>query len=368
MTRTGVAYACLAVLCLQGCSRPPAEVEEPPVRAVKTLVVSQIGDLAERSFSGALAPAETTRLGFAIGGKLLELPLREGERLAEGQVVARLDPSDISREIASAQARLAAARSRLAEVELNYERQKTLVERGVAARATLDQVTRERDTTRSDVEVATTDLRIAEDRLAKTRLVAPRDGVVTRRLAEQFEEVAPGSAVYEIGSGDTLVAEALVPEQLVSGLKHGMTVQVRLPGLGNAVVDAAISEIAAEAEAGNAFRVKARLTGQPEGARSGMTATVSFALGEPGETLFDVPLSAIAFEKILSRPEAGTRAPVFVLDPAAGVVRRREVDIARVLGNRVLVSEGLAAGEQVVVAGVAFLQDGQPARRWVAHE
>jgi len=352
------------VLVLSGCDQPPPVIDTPPLKAVKVLAVAPAGAAGARSFSGVLAPAETTRLAFSISGRLVDVPLREGESFAAGTVVARLDDLDISREITSARARLSAARSRLAEADNNYARQKPIADRGLVARATLEQIVRERDTASADLKVAQTELQIAQDRLTKTRLVAARAGVVTRLVARQFEEVAAGAAVYEVGSGENLEAEVLVPEQIVTLLKSGAPVDVRIPGLGDATIAATIAEIGAVADSGNAFRVKARLAATPPAARSGMTAVLDLDIGTEAQTSFDIPTSALAFENILSEPGVGTEARVYVLDEQAQRVGRRTVRIAGLHGSRVLVADGLQPGDLVVVAGVAFLDDGMPARRW----
>jgi multidrug efflux pump subunit AcrA (membrane-fusion protein) len=84
--------------------------------------------------------------------------------------------------------------------------------------------------------------------------------------------------------------------------------------------------------------------------------------------LFDLPLSAVALGGFSGSSESRKDAEVFVLDPSAGQVMRRAVRIERFYGNRVLVSQGLSDGEHVVVAGVAFLRDGEPARLWTPPE
>ena len=319
-----------------------------------------------RTFSGVLSAAETTRLSFAVSGKLLEVPLREGEAFALGQMVARLDPSDIEREIASATARVAAARGRLEQAEQEFTRQESLYERGLVARAVFERVSAELTTARSEFDVATAELQGALVRLDRTLLIAPHDGVVTKRLARQYEEIVAGVAVYEIATTDTLQAEVLVPEQFIGGLAYDALVQVSIPALPGIEVTARIDEIAAESEAGNAFRVKARLDSLPPGARSGLTATVTFEIAGQSAAGLDLPLAALVFEQTRSAPIAGDTAAVFVFDAEKEIVSRRVVRIAGVTGNWVRVVEGLAAGERVVVAGVAFLQDGQRARLWTA--
>jgi multidrug efflux pump subunit AcrA (membrane-fusion protein) len=124
-----------------------------------------------------------------------------------------------------------------------------------------------------------------------------------------------------------------------------------------------VTEIAAAAEAGAAFRVKARLENPPAGAKTGFSAAVGFTLPRRAGAV-DLPLSALLFEDASSPPTAGSRARVWVVDEASSTVRRREVTVDGVIGADVLVTEGLAPGERVVTAGVALLTEGETVRIW----
>jgi RND family efflux transporter MFP subunit len=352
---------------LLACSRSQPTPQEV-VPAVKTVTVRAEDAGAGRILSGMLVVGEETRLGFSIGGKLLDVPLREGDTFAAGQEIARLDPADLERELAAQKARLAAARSRLAVAEEAFRRESKLAQGGIVSRAQLERALAAFDSARSDARVAEVAVADAEQRLQRTRLIAPRDGIVTRLLARRFEEIAPGQTVYEVGAQDAIEVSVLVPEQLVPTLAHEAAVSVTIPGLGDARVGGRILEIGAVAEAGNAFRIKARLDRVPPGARSGMTAAVALAAEAHGGGGHAVPLSALVFERTGTGPVVGSMASLFVLDEAAEVVRRREVTVASVTGNRVLVGSGLEPGQQVVVAGVALLRDGQKARRWTPPE
>jgi RND family efflux transporter MFP subunit len=337
------------------------------VPAVKAEAVAPAAPPGARALSGVLLVAEETRLSFAVGGKLLAVPLREGESFRSGQLLARLDPADFEREVATQRARRAAAASRLREAEENLRRKQSLAATGAVAKVDLARAETTVVTARADLEVAAAALATATANLGRTRLVAPRDGIVIRLVAKQFEEVAPGQPVYEVGTRDALEVVFLVPETLVPGLGYDDPVQVVVPGLGGREAEARVAEISASAEAGNAFQVRARLLTTPAGARSGMTANVTLpaaAGAADARPSFGVPLAALVLDSTATGPVVGREAGVFVLDAAAGVVRRRTVEILGITGNRVLVSAGLAPGEEVVTAGVAFLRDGQPVRRW----
>jgi RND family efflux transporter MFP subunit len=200
---------------LAACERPQPMSQEF-VPAVKTIELHAENPDTGRTLSGALTVGDETRLGFAVGGKLLEVPLRDGESFEVGQEIARLDPTDFERSLAAARTKLTAARSRLAVAEKMFRRQTTLEKRGIVPRAQLERALAEFESARSEARVAEVAVADAEQQLRRTRLVASRDGVVTRLLARKFEEVSPGQTVYEVGAQDAMEVSVLVPEHLES--------------------------------------------------------------------------------------------------------------------------------------------------------
>jgi multidrug efflux system membrane fusion protein len=350
-----------------GCDRPKEADQAPPIASVKTIEVEPQVASQERSLSGMLIVAEETKLSFSVKGKLIDVPLREGSEFKAAQEIARLDPSDFERELATQKSRLEALKIRLRDAEDMFRRQSTLALSGTVSPAGLSRAEAALANARSDRQVAEVAVATAEENLNRTRLIAPRDGIVTKLLAKQFEEISSGQPVYEVGRQDALEVVLLVPEQLIPGIRYGEQVTATLPGLQDAVVTGRIIEIGATAEAGNAFRVRARLDSPTPGARSGMSATVTLPVASTkvGDgPVFAVPLSAIRFDTTETGPVVGQRATVFVYDGSREIVERREVPVVGMAGNRVFVSDGLKSGDRIVTAGVAFLRDGQKARLW----
>lgn len=326
-------------------------------------------ELSERrTLAGVVLAAEETRLSFAVPGKLLEVPLREGARFAAGQEIARLDPADLQRELSSRRAKLGAAESRFQEADDTFRRQQILASNGTISRVTLARAEAALALARSELRVAEVAIADAEESLRRTRLLAPRDGIVINLLAKQFEEIVAGQPVYEVGTADALEVMVLVPEYLVPTLQYGAAVEVTISSIASPPLRGRIVSISAAAAAGNAFRVRARLEDVPAGLRSGVSASVSFAVGGKNGPVYAVPLSALAFDRVETGPIVGRTASLFIFDGAKGIVQRRDVAVRGMAGNRVFVAQGLTAGERVVTAGVAFLRDGQKARLWTPPE
>ncbi len=369
------------LLALGGCGAPtPPPVEV--VRSVKTIVVGDDAVARQRQIAGVLAAARIADLSFAVPGTVEAVLVDQGMAVTTGQVLARLDNEPYELVLSAAQARLASARAELEERRLNFERQQTLFENRLIARAALDQAAAELGTARARVAAAESEVARARRDIERTALVAPYDGTIAERNVEPFQEVAVGAVALTLQGGSGLLAEVLVPESLIRQIAYGDPVRVRFPTLPDVEIPGTVTEIGGRVEAGNAFPVRVRIGAgaAPRAAelRPGMSARVIFELArsDRGEAHL-IPLSAIAFGQgsVGTVPESSapaqptdsnglTPAPIFIYDESAGAVRRVTVLAGDIRGNLVEVHEGVTAGDRVVVAGVAFLRDGMPARLW----
>jgi RND family efflux transporter MFP subunit len=364
-----------ALLTLGGCAEAPPPATDA-VRSVKTLVVDAEAVTQQRQIAGVLAASRVAALSFAVPGTVREVLVDQGMSVSAGQVLARLDSRNYDLALSAAQARLASARATLEERRMNFERQQTLFEKKLVARSAFDRATAELGTARAQVAAAESDVDRARRDIERTALVAPYAGTVAARDVEPFQEVAEGAVVFTLQGGAGILAEVLVPESLIRDVAYGDPVRVRFPTIPDAEAPGTVSEIGSRVEAGNAFPVRVRIDtgGLPQGAdlRPGLSARVVFDLArDQKRNAVLIPLAAIAIGQ--GDPQAAAeeadaevpqQAPVFVFDPDSSTVRKVTVLPGDIRGNLVEIYEGLEPGDRVVVAGVAFLRDGMPARLW----
>jgi RND family efflux transporter MFP subunit len=366
----------LAVLwVLGGCSEATAPGPDL-VRSVKTIVVGEAAGAQRRQIAGVLAATREADLSFAVRGTVQEVLVDQGMSVSAGQVLARLDARTYELALTAAQARLASARATLEERRLNFERQQTLIANKLIARAAFDRASADLDTARAQVAGAESDVDRARRDIDRTALVAPYDGIIAARDVEPFQEVSEGEVVLTLQGGAGILAEVLVPESLIREVAYGDPVRVRFPTLPDVELPGTVTEIGSRTEAGNAFPVRVRIDSgnSPAGVelRPGLSARVVFELARNAERAAAlIPLAAIAFgqaepglEAAAAEAEGPRAAPVFVFDPATSTVRKVTVRAGDIRGNLVEVYEGLAPGDRIVVAGVAFLRDGMPVRLW----
>jgi len=375
---TGVAVVLAMSLALAACEEPAPPAPDL-VRSVKTVVVSERAERRERDLSGVLAASRSSELSFAVSGTIVQVLVEQGAPVTAGQVLALLDDQPLLLVETGARARLTSARANLEEQRRNFERQQTLYQRDIVARAALDRAQAALTSAQADVRAAESEVARAERDRGRTALTAPFDGRVASRQIDPFQEIAAGRAAFVLEGEEGLEARVLVPETMIRDVAHGDGVRLSFPTLQNATLPGTVTEIGSRMDAGNAFPVTVRLEGDGIAAipdlRPGMTVRASFALrDDAAEAGFLVPLSAIAVggggegqatEQQGDAPGPdGRPAPIFVFDEASATVRRVTVQVGDLRGNLVEVRGGLLVGDKVVVAGVAFLRDGMPARLW----
>ncbi len=354
---------------LSGCGREEEAESAAPVPSIKTIEVRPQDAVQERNLSGTLIVAEETKLSFAVSGKLNRCPptRRLGIQNRTGNCPSR--PAGLPARPRQSEVETAVSQDRAQDAEETFRRQSTLAASGTVSKAALSRAEASLANARADRQIAEVAVATAEENLRRATLIAPRDGIVTKLMAKQYEEIAAGQPVYEVGRQDAMEVVVLVPEQFVPGLKYGNSVTATIPGLQEAAVKGHIVEIGATAEAGNAFRVRARLDDPTPRAQRHVghrdVARIVSRCGPPS-------LCRSIVGHSLRHDRNGTRSgsACHALCVRSGKAGRPAKGSA---GDRHgwqprLCNGGLTPGDRIATAGVAFLRDGQKARLWSAPE
>lgn len=236
-----------------------------------------------------------------------------------------------------------------------------------ADEAALAQANAERDLARTQAlfdEGFVSEARLEQARLAVERargasvLVAPANGVILRRIAEPAQMLAAGSPVFVFGETSSgMVVRAPVASAEAARINVGDAAVVRVPEIQSGERTGRVTRIGAQGDAATgAFEVEIEIA-SAEGLRSGMVAEaeITAAAAHVDSSTLLVP----ALSLLDARADQGI---VFVVD-AQNVAHRRSVRTAGVTQAGVLVVEGLAAGDQIIGAGAAYVRDGETVRR-----
>lgn len=338
----------LLLLLLAGCGKDEAKVEDiRPVRVVKLAA----GDGAERvEFSGDVRPRYESRLGFRVGGKIVERKVDVGANVKDGQVLMRLDPQDLRLAEAQARATLRAAETERDLAQADYKRHQNLRAQNFVSQAVLDAKQAALRAAQANVDAARAGFRGQSNQAGYANLESDTNGVVTAVDAEVGQVVAAGAPVVRVARTDEKEVVIGIPEDRVGQLRNASDVKVRLWANRDEAISGKIREVSPVADpATRTYTVKVSIPANPE-VRLGMTATVDMAASGKGDgSQLRVPLSALVQDK--------GATSVWVVEN--GAVQLRRVQVAGQAGNDILLAGGVQPGQTVVTAGVHLLKPGQ---------
>jgi membrane fusion protein, multidrug efflux system len=348
----------ISILSFTGCSKPaPAAKQEAP-RPVRAMVVGEATQAAlsmsSLSLPGEIRPRIESRLGFRVGGKLMQRLLNVGEAVKAGQVIARLDPQDAAPGLASAQAQLEGARTEVKIAQIELKRVADLVEKNFVSKAQLDRQQATADAASSRLNAAEAALKQARNAIDFQTLVADVDGIITGVEAEVGQVLAAGTPVYRVARRSEKELLINVPETELAAARTVSQWQVILPAL-NRELQGKLREVTPLADpASRTYAMRLTLNGNLDGVEMGMTANAMARRGgSTASNLIALPLGAI-FSK-------DGKPKVWIVD-AAGAVSLVAVEIESINEEQVFVRSGLSSGQKVVTAGANLLKLGQVVR------
>jgi RND family efflux transporter MFP subunit len=289
-------------------------------------------------------------------------------------------------DIRTLEATLAAARARLVENSATLRRYENLYENDNVSKAEYDQRRAAQQVAEAEVRSSEERLQIgrtgaraedmeamearirameaqltqARDALEDTVLRAPYDGIVTETYVENFEFVQAREEILSLQDVSAVEIVAQIPESLVvrGKMEQLPTFLARFDSLPGRDFPARATEITAEADPVTGTYAVTFQTEQPEEGNilAGMAAEILLEQPAQFESFFTVPVAAIfADEQDLSY--------VWTLDSSTMTPRRVQVGVGEMVGDSVVVTEGLVVGDEIITAGTHFVREGQPVRR-----
>jgi RND family efflux transporter MFP subunit len=349
-----VAVLVAAATALTACSEEPPPAA-PVAQPVKIFTVPQPGASDVYEFPGQISAILNAEPAFEVAGKIIEFPVSEGQYIEAGTVIARLDPRDF-------EASLQASRANVKKANTDLERYTTLFQKGVNPKADVDRAERAH-------EVSVADLAIAEKALEDSVLRAPFDGIVAKKLVDDFQNVKAKDPIVILQDTSTLEIQVAVPESDFATMTPGLSLdertrrsnpRVALNNFPGRLFPARIKEFATTADPVTRT-FSATFTFDPPddiSIRPGMTSRV--ILGGSGS---EAAGGAVAIPAVAVRQDDG-QAFVWRVDPQTMTVQRNPVELGEMTGVDIAVTGGLAGGEQIAISGVHQLRDGMIVRRF----
>lgn len=340
----------VAAVLVGGCSRPAPEPE--PIRAVKTVQVSDGVSAPLREFAAETRARTESRLSFRVAGKIVARQVELGQTVKAGQVLAQLDPTDLQQSQQAAAAAVAAAQANYDLAAADHKRYAELRDQGFIGAAELERRTMTLKTAQAQLDQARAQAAVQRNQAGYATLTATTGGVVVAVEADVGSVVSAGTPVIRLALDGPRDAVFFIAEDALPAMRQLLdkpeALQVRVWGAA-APVKATLHELAASADpVTRTYQARADL-GRAS-VQLGQTAAV-LVQSPPRPGLFRLPLPAVVRQ--------GDRAGVWVLDRATMTVRQTPVTVHGADGNEVLIDSGLTSGMDVVVAGAHVLTPGQ---------
>jgi len=396
---------------LSGCAQP-----EPPaaavIRPVKTTVVTAGGQPRERLLPGTVEASRRVELAFQVPGILAELPVREGQNVAKGELIARLRQDEFEAALKGRQSQLEQARAaldrlragerpeqrrrleaqvraaeaRLVNARTEFGRFTSLLASGAISRREFDQVRtaylvaqeehaaareqlekgatgRVEDIAAMEAEIRGLEARVVEAniQLQDSTMVAPYDGVIAQRFVEPNQNVRAKQPIVRFQDVDEIDIAVDVPEGLMAADIQSadiLQMMAELSAAPGVLFPVHIREIAQQADpTTQTYRMRVAMKVPPGiTALPGMTATVAITYRRAsilGDSIL-VPITAVG-------KDASGEVVAWVITDEQ-VAQRRVLKLGAATGGQIEVVEGLQPGDRIAVAGVRFLREGMPVR------
>lgn len=326
--------------------------------AATDLAVARRSELARTlSVSGGLRAVNSAFVRAKVAAEVKVLPLREGDRVERGQVVAQLDDTEYQWRLRQAEDQAAAAKSQLEIAERTLANNRALVDQGFISKTALDTSQMSAAGAQASLQAARAAAEIARKSVNDSVVRAPLSGIVSQRLVQPGERVAIDARLVEIVDLSRIELEAALTPEDVAGVRVGQTAMLGVDGL-SAPVKARVARINPATQAGTRA-VMVYLEVEPQaGLRQGLFARGSIEIERKAALV--VPQSAVRLDQ----------ATPYVLVAEGGKVLQRTV----VLGSRgsvaqdgggepaVEVTGGVAEGQIVLRGTVGALREGTPVR------
>ena len=259
--------------------------------------------------SGKIQPEEAVQITSTITGWITQITVMEGDTVEPGQHLISIDEKQIRPRYNNALSQVKSSEANLRKVQSQMDRTKSLFSQNLISKQELEQVDASYQIALSQSEQANANLLSAEDELSKTRLTAPKYGIVTSITKEEGEMAVGGmfnpGVLMTVADLSRMEVEVNVNENDVVMIEIGDTSEIEIDAYPDTVFFGVVSEIAHTAQSANMgvqnqvtnFKVKVRMISVPDKIRPGMSSTVNIIT----ETLVDV--TSIPIQSLTSRPE-----------------------------------------------------------------
>ena len=297
--------------------------------------------------AGDIGPADQVSVRPEVNGRISELPVDIGDQVSKGQLLCRLDDQDLQIERSQRLTEIEGAKLQVEKAKRNYDRSKQLFEQSLVPKETFDDAKTELDLANNSLERSDKALRLVEDRISKTKIMAPFDCTVLTRPVSIGQAVSgsggfnSGTEVMTIANLKDMIITAHISQADVTRLHTGQVVEIEVESVPGLKMKGEVERIAPQATIKSnlkGFSARILIKNIDERVRPGMTANLTIPVNS-ADGVLAVPLAAIFTER-------GSR---FVYVKKSDSFERRPVQIGITDFNFAEITSGLSPGDDVAL-------------------
>ena len=339
---------CCIVLLGAGCTKKKEEAKAEKIINIKVITTQKMPVRPYVEAVGTLQPWDEVIISPEVDGIIKEIPVEEGFAVTKGMFLLKINDIDYRLGVQTAEAALGQAQAGLNNAKIMFDRMEALYKQSGVAKQEFDNASTRLDVSVQDVERAKAALSLAKERLSRVILLSPINGMIKQKAVTTGMFVKTGMPLLTLIQIDPLFLTFSVTEKDVGTLKRGQDVVFSVDAFPNREFKGKVDIIYPNVdEHSRMLKVEALIPNRSLELKPGFFSRVMVYTGARKEAVL-IPITSILYE--------GTKVRVFLNEN--NKARERYLKLGRKYGEMMEITEGLQAGEKLVVVGQNTLTDG----------
>lgn len=331
-------WTCVSVFCITSCKSGPLKIQRSLSKevTVETLTLTETHLLAAREYVGVVEESNNVLLSFPVPVRVTKVYVSEGQFVKKGQLLAETDTVTLHNMHETSLATLRQAQD-------GYDRLSQLYQSNSIPEVQFVDI-------QTKLTQAKAAERIAANALKESKLFAPQDGVIGKKMMEVGLNVLPDQPVLSLMNTHALMVKVSIPENEIFDTRIGQQARIEIGALHGAQASGRIIEKGVKAQAiSHSYDIKIALSAAPQGLLPGMVCK-AYVENLPDQSVLVVP------NKAVFPMDMGKGYFVWTLD-TDNIVHKRTVRVGDFAPNGITILEGLQVGDQVIVSGYQKVSD-----------
>jgi RND family efflux transporter MFP subunit len=311
--------------------------------SLDTVKVTVIKDGSQYVAEGVVESVKVTEISSEMPGRITEVLVKAGDIVRLGQVLTKIDTRIANQQVVGSQAQTAAATAQLSVARQTYERKKRLFDHQYISQAGFEQAEAEFKTAEAQVRAQQSQIMIASVKSGMNTIKAPYSGIVASVSAEMGDMALPGKPLMTIYNPNTMRILASVPSEKLSKLEKGLSIQIEIPALSNAIIPVSSSNFTVLPTADSIShqrQVRISLPDNLKGLAPGMFARLKLSIDGDHET----PRLFVPISSVMKRGELNL---LYVV--SNNKAQLRQVRLGSKQDDLIEVVSGVEANDQIVI-------------------